>query len=127
MDTSSDASGKDIRPRITEPYDGGNIVLNAEKNIVLSPVDFPSLRRHTGKRIIVTDGTTLLGADDKAGVAEILSAAELLLRSDRPHGAIRIGFTPDEDRPRRGPVRREGLWRGLCLHGGRRHAGRAGI
>ena len=97
MDTSPDASGKDIRPRITEPYDGGNIVLNAEKNIVLSPVDFPSLRRHTGKRLIVTDGTTLLGADDKAGVAEILSAAELLLRSDRPHGAIRIGFTPDEE------------------------------
>lgn len=97
MDTSPDASGKDIKARITDVYPGGDIVLNEEKGIVLSPKDFPSLLRNTGKHLIVTDGTTLLGADDKAGVAEILSAAELLLSSDKPHGVIRIGFTPDEE------------------------------
>ena len=97
MDTSPDASGKDIKARITDVYSGGDIVLNEEKGIVLSPKDFPSLLRNTGKHLIVTDGTTLLGADDKAGVAEILSAAELLLSSDKPHGVIRIGFTPDEE------------------------------
>ena len=97
MDTSPDASGKDIKARITDVYDGGDIVLNEEKGIVLSPKDFPSLLHNTGKHLIVTDGTTLLGADDKAGVAEILSAAELLLHSDVPHGVIRIGFTPDEE------------------------------
>lgn len=97
MDTSPDASGKDIKPRITEPYDGGDVLLNAEKGIYLSPADFPALKYHVGKRLIVTDGTTLLGADDKAGVAEILSAAEALLRSDRPHGTVRLGFTPDEE------------------------------
>ena len=97
MDTSPDASGKDIKARITDVYPGGDIVLNEEKGIVLSPKDFPSLLRNTGKHLIVTDGTTLLGADDKAGVAEILSAAELLLSSDKPHGVIRIGFMPDEE------------------------------
>ena len=97
MDTAPDASGKDIKARITDVYSGGDIVLNEEKGIVLSPKDFPSLLRNTGKHLIVTDGTTLLGADDKAGVAEILSAAELLLSSDKPHGVIRIGFTPDEE------------------------------
>ena len=97
MDTSPDASGKDIKPRITEPYAGGDVILNAEKDIRLSPADFPSLNRHIGKRLIVTDGTTLLGADDKAGVAEILAAAQALLASDRPHGTVRLGFTPDEE------------------------------
>lgn len=97
MDTSPDASGKDIKACVTEAYDGGDVILNAEKNIVLSPRDFPSLRAQVGKHLIVTDGTTLLGADDKAGVAEILSAAEALLHSDAPHGKICIGFTPDEE------------------------------
>ena len=97
MDTSPDASGKDIKPRITEPYAGGDVILNAGKDIRLSPADFPSLNRHIGKRLIVTDGTTLLGADDKAGVAEILAAAQALLTSDRPHGTVRLGFTPDEE------------------------------
>ncbi len=97
MDTSPDASGANIRPRITAPYDGGDVLLNEAEGITLSPADFPSLRLHVGKRLIVTDGTTLLGADDKAGVAEILSAAEALLKSDRPHGTVRIGFTPDEE------------------------------
>ena len=97
MDTSPDAPGGPIRARITEPYDGGDIVLNEEKGIVLSPKDYESLQKHAGKRLIVTDGTTLLGADDKAGVAEILSAAELLLSSNRPHGTVKIAFTPDEE------------------------------
>ena len=97
MDTSPDAPGGPIRPRITEPYDGGDIVLNEERGIVLSPREYESLLKHTGKRLIVTDGTTLLGADDKAGVAEILSAAELLLGSNRPHGTVKLAFTPDEE------------------------------
>ena len=97
MDTSPDAPGENIHPRITEPYMGGDIVLNEAQNIVLSDREYESLRQHIGKRLIVTDGTTLLGADDKAGVAEILSAAELLLHSDRPHGTLKIAFTPDEE------------------------------
>ena len=97
MDTSPDASAADIKARITEPYTGGDVVLNEEKGIVLSPADYPSLHRHVGKRLIVTDGTTLLGADDKAGVAEILACAEHLLHCGRPHGPVRIGFTPDEE------------------------------
>ena len=97
MDTSPDASGAEIKARITEPYAGGEVVLNEEKGIVLSPADYPSLNRNLGKRLIVTDGTTLLGADDKAGVAEILACAEYLLHCGKPHGAVRIGFTPDEE------------------------------
>ena len=97
MDTSPDAPGGPIHARITEAYDGGDIVLNEAQGIVLSPRDYASLQKHVGKRLIVTDGTTLLGADDKAGVAEILSAAEKLLLSDRPHGTVKIAFTPDEE------------------------------
>ena len=97
MDTAPDAKGDDIRARMTEPYEGGDIVLNEALGIRLSPQDYPVLLHHTGKRLIVTDGTTLLGADDKAGVAEILTCAERLLRSGKPHGAVRIGFTPDEE------------------------------
>ena len=97
MDTSPDAPGENIRARITEPYDGGDIVLNEEKHIMLSPKEYPQLKNSVGKRLIVTDGTTLLGADDKAGVAEILSAAQLLLTSEKPHGTVRLAFTPDEE------------------------------
>ena len=97
MDTSPDASGANIKARITEPYAGGDVVLNEEKGILLSPAAYPSLNAHVGKRLIVTDGTTLLGADDKAGVAEILACAEYLLHCGKPHGAVRIGFTPDEE------------------------------
>ena len=97
MDTSPDAPGENIRARITEPYDGGDVVLNEEKNIMLSPKEYPQLKNSVGKRLIVTDGTTLLGADDKAGVAEILSAAQLLLTSGKPHGTVRLAFTPDEE------------------------------
>ncbi len=96
MDTSPDCSGKDIRPRIVE-YAGGDIVLHAEKGIVMRAADFPLLKNSVGKHLIVTDGTTLLGADDKAGIAEILTAVEELLQEDAPHAGIRIGFTPDEE------------------------------
>ena len=94
---SPDAPGENIRARITEPYDGGDIVLNEEKHIMLSPKEYPQLKNSVGKRLIVTDGTTLLGADDKAGVAEILSAAQLLLTSEKPHGTVKLAFTPDEE------------------------------
>ena len=97
MDTSPDAPGENIRARITEPYDGGDIVLNEEKHIMLSPKEYPQLKNSVGKRLIVTDGTTLLGADDKAGIAEILTAVEELLAEGGAHASLRIGFTPDEE------------------------------
>ncbi len=96
MDTSPDCSGKDIRWRIVE-YKGGDVVLNEEKGIVMKAAEFERLERSIGKHLIVTDGTTLLGADDKAGVAEILTAVEELLAEKAPHVPIRIGFTPDEE------------------------------
>ncbi|MCQ2418921.1 MAG: peptidase T, partial [Clostridia bacterium] len=96
MDTAPDCSGENIRPRIIE-YTGGDIVLSEEKNVVMKVSDFPSLERNRGKHLIVTDGTTLLGADDKAGIAEILTAAERLMKDDKPHATLRIGFTPDEE------------------------------
>jgi len=98
MDTSDEVSGKDVNPRIVENYAGDDIVLNSENNVVLSPVDFPELKNHVGEDLIVTDGTTLLGADDKAGVSEIMTMAETLLSNPEiPHGEIKIGFTPDEE------------------------------
>jgi tripeptide aminopeptidase len=98
MDTSPDMSGANVRPHFVEHYDGGDIVLNHEKRVVLSPSDFPDLKKYTGQTLITTDGTTLLGADDKAGAAEIMAALEFL--ADHPsvrHGELRIGFTPDEE------------------------------
>lgn len=98
MDTSPDMTGKDVNPRIVSNYNGKDIVLNQEQNIVLSPKDFPEMTDYVGQDLIVTDGTTLLGADDKAGIAEILTAIQYLI--DHPeikHGKIRIGFTPDEE------------------------------
>lgn len=97
MDTAPDASGHDIKARITDVYEGGDVVLNAEKGIVLSPSEYPALNGFIGKHLIVTDGTTLLGADDKAGVAEIITACEEIIKSDLPHGTIKIAFTPDEE------------------------------
>lgn len=94
MDTSPDCSGKGIKPRIVE-YTGGDIALN--DTTALSPADFPILNRSVGKHLIVTDGTTLLGADDKAGIAEILTAVEELLAEGGAHAPLRIGFTPDEE------------------------------
>ena len=96
MDTAPDASGANIRPRIVE-YTGGDILLNGEKGIYLRETDYASLKRNHGKHLIVTDGTTLLGADDKAGVAEILTAAEILLTQGGKHATLKIGFTPDEE------------------------------
>ena len=96
MDTAPDASGANIRPRIVE-YTGGDILLNEEKGIYLRETDYESLKRNHGKHLIVTDGTTLLGADDKAGVAEILTAAEILLTQGGKHATLKIGFTPDEE------------------------------
>ena len=96
MDTSPDASGADIKAK-TVAYDGGDICLNEEKGIWLREKDYPSLTHHHGKHLIVTDGTTLLGADDKAGIAEILTAAEFLLKTKRSHATLKIGFTPDEE------------------------------
>ncbi len=96
MDTSPDASGENVKARIAE-YNGGDICLNGEKDIWLREKDYPSLKNHYGKHLIVTDGTTLLGADDKAGIAEILTAAEFLLKARIRHATLKIGFTPDEE------------------------------
>lgn len=98
MDTSPDMSGKNVKPRIVKDYNGRDIVLNEEQDIVLSPEQFPELLNYLGQDLIVTDGTTLLGADDKAGIAEILSAvAYLQAHPEIKHGKIRIGFNPDEE------------------------------
>lgn len=98
MDTAPVMSGRDVKARIVEKYAGGDIVLNEEKNIVMTVKDFPFMADCEGRDLIVTDGTTLLGGDDKAGVAEIMTmAAWLLAHPEIPHGTIRIGFTPDEE------------------------------
>ncbi|MDH8701802.1 tripeptide aminopeptidase [Dysgonomonadaceae bacterium PH5-43] len=98
LDTSPDMSGASVNPRIVENYNGGDIVLNKAQNIILSPTMFPELLNHTGEDLIVTDGTTLLGADDKAGIAEIMTAIKYLI--DHPeikHGKVCIAFNPDEE------------------------------
>lgn len=98
MDTSEAASGANIKPRLIPNYDGKDILLNAEKNITMKVSDFPFLADYKGQELITTDGLTLLGADDKAGVAEIVSAAEYLIQHPEiPHGPLRICFTPDEE------------------------------
>lgn len=98
LDTSPDMSGKGVNPQITEDYDGRDIILNQEKNILLSPKDFPELQNYIGKTLITTDGTTLLGADDKAGIAEILTAIDYLKNhKEILHGKICIAFTPNEE------------------------------
>lgn len=96
MDTSPDCSGANVKARVVA-YDGGDICLNEEQQIYLREQDHDSLKNHHGKHLIVTDGTTLLGADDKAGIAEILTAAEFLLTAKMNHATLRIGFTPDEE------------------------------
>ncbi len=97
MDTAPDMSGHDVRPRIVD-YNGGVVTLNEEQGITLDPEQFPELNDYVGQRIIVTDGNTLLGADDKAGIAEILTAVEWFQQHPEvPHGDIRIGFNPDEE------------------------------
>ena len=98
MDTSPDMSGKNPKPRVVANYDGNDIVLNEEKAIVLETAKYPEILQYVGQDIVVTDGTTLLGADDKAGLAEIVSAMEYLVaHPEIKHGKIRVGFTPDEE------------------------------
>lgn len=98
LDTSPDYSGKDVNPQIIKNYNGGEILIDREGSARLSPAEFPELLNYTGQDLIVTDATTLLGADDKAGIAEIIEAvAYLHLHPEIPHGKIRIGFTPDEE------------------------------
>lgn len=96
MDTTPDMTGKDVKPQILH-YDGGDLVLNPEQNIVMRGSDFPELKKFIGQDLVCTDGTTLLGADDKAGIAIILQAVEELLAEGTPHGTIKLGFTPDEE------------------------------
>lgn len=98
VDTSPDFTGRNVKPKIFETYFGKNLVLNEKKNITLSPRDFPALNNYIGQPIITTDGTTLLGADDKAGIAEIVTAMEVMINDPKiKHGKIRICFTPDEE------------------------------
>ena len=98
MDTSPDCSGENVKARFVQKYDGGKVLLNPEKQIVLDPAVFPEMKHYVGQTLIVTDGTTLLGADDKAGVAEIMTMAQILLENPEiKHGPIAIGFTPDEE------------------------------
>lgn len=98
VDTSPDMPGENVNPKIVENWDGKDIVLNPEQGIVLSPSDFPEMNLYVGQTLIVTDGTTLLGADDKAGIAEIMTAIEYLVsHPEVKHGPVKIGFTPDEE------------------------------
>ena len=98
MDTSPDISGANVNPQITENYDGGDLILNRSLNLVLSPSEFPEMLQYNGNTIITTYGTTLLGADDKAGAAEIVTAMEFIAKHPEiKHGTIRVGFTPDEE------------------------------
>lgn len=97
LDTSSDASGKNVLTQLVKNYDGKDIILNKEKNIILSVNEYPELANRKGETIICTDGTTLLGADDKAGIAEIMTALEYFITTNTPHGKIMICFTPDEE------------------------------
>ena len=98
MDTSPDFSGEGVNPQTVYNYDGERIILNKEHGVILDPVDFPELRNYLGQTLITTDGTTLLGADDKAGIAEIITAAEILVGNPQiKHGQIRLCFTPDEE------------------------------
>ena len=112
IDTATDFTGAGVKPQIVEQYDGQDIILNRAQNVVLSPRDFPELNGYKGHTLVTTDGTTLLGADDKAGIAEIMTAmAYLIQHPELKHGKIRVAFTPDEgDRERTAQVRRGGLW-----------------
>ena len=98
MDTSPEVSGKGVAPRIVTDYHGNSIVLNSEENLILDPQEFPEILEYLGEDLVVTDGTTLLGADDKAGIAAIMTLLERLLDNpDLPHGKVRVAFTPDEE------------------------------
>ena len=105
LDTATEVTGANVRPQVVENYDGKDIVLNEQEQVILSPRDFPSLARYKGHTLVTTDGTTLLGADNKAGIAEIMTAMDYLIRHPEiKHGKIRVAFTPDEEIGR-GPQR----------------------
>ena len=125
VDTSPDMSGKEVKPRVIDEYDGSDIALNGQ--LTMRVADFPELAFFKGHTLIHTDGTTLLGADDKAGVSEIMTMLERVIAEKRPHGKLCIGFTRRRGGPRRGFLRREGLRRRFRLHGRRRHGGRTGV
>ena len=98
IDTATDFTGAGVKPRIVEQYEGQDIVLNQSQNVILSPRDFPELSGYKGHTLVTTDGTTLLGADDKAGIAEIMTAMNYLIQHpELKHGKIRVAFTPDEE------------------------------
>lgn len=98
LDTATDFTGKNVSPQVIENYDGADIVLNKEKQIILKPTDYPNLKNYQGQTLITTDGTTLLGADNKAGIAEIMTAMDYLIQHPEiKHGKIRVAFTPDEE------------------------------
>ncbi len=98
LDTATDFTGRDVKPQVVEQYDGKDIILNEKENIVLSPTEYPSLHNYHGHTLMTTDGTTLLGADNKAGISEIITAIEHLIQHPEiPHGKIRVAFTPDEE------------------------------
>ena len=97
MDTSPDESGENVKPRIIKSYDGSIITYPNNPELFLSPEDTPSLKKYINSDIIVSDGTTLLGADDKAGIAEIMTAMSKIISESRPHGTIKVVFTPDEE------------------------------
>ena len=98
MDTATEASGKDVKARVVKGYDGGDVVLNEKLNVVLSPNDFPFMKKYVGQDLVVTDGTTLLGADNKAGMAEIMGAVDWMLEHPEfEHGDVKVAFTPDEE------------------------------
>ncbi|KGA97185.1 peptidase T [Alkalihalobacillus alcalophilus ATCC 27647 = CGMCC 1.3604] len=98
VDTATDFTGKNVNPQVIDKYDGNPIVLNEEKKVILSPKDFPQMSNYIGHTLVTTDGTTLLGADDKAGIAEIMTAMDYLIKHPEiKHGRIRIAFTPDEE------------------------------
>ena len=98
MDTATEASGKDVKARVVKGYDGGDVVLNEKLNVVLSPNDFPFMKNYVGHDLVVTDGTTLLGADNKAGMAEIMGAVDWMLEHPEfEHGPVKLAFTPDEE------------------------------
>ena len=125
MDTSPDMPGNNIKPQVIKNYDGGDIVLNKELGIVLSPKNFPKMLMYQGKDLITTDGTTLLGADNKAGITAIVGMVEYLLEHPEVrHGTIKIGFTPDEEV---GSLQCGKIRRPVCLYGGRRHHWKLGV
>ncbi|SHN31220.1 peptidase T [Gracilibacillus kekensis] len=98
LDTATDFTSENVKPQLIKQYDGKSIVLNKEKQIILSPTDYPSLHKYKGHTLMTTDGTTLLGADNKAGIAEIITAMDYFIQHPEiPHGTIRIAFTPDEE------------------------------